>query len=285
MALAAKLDVVEQDLRANLADNTQLSSNMERKISNTVRDDLPREQMPVSILQQDSEIDGVISSNDDKSELDSEKRHFTLNDADQKPHPETVAKGIIALSEQEAAISAPDMNSNATIPSEGPEPVVDLKTKSEPIIDIKKSESAEQIEENRSEPALGKIPSSTEPFPTSPVNVQFRKSIRDSGARNDSSPVIRKNGVEKVNSISSNDGRQQGSTSGLSTSSKYKLYRKQSEREVLVGTPVKEGHSNYMMMYDMLTGIRISVSRCSAKQHREIVPADYVAAHKLAFDV
>jgi hypothetical protein len=30
-------------------------------------------------------------------------------------------------------------------------------------------------------------------------------------------------------------------------------------REVLVGTPVKEGHANYLLMYDMLTGIRISV--------------------------
>ena len=31
------------------------------------------------------------------------------------------------------------------------------------------------------------------------------------------------------------------------------------EKEVLIGTPVKEGHANYVLMYDMLTGIRISV--------------------------
>lgn len=37
------------------------------------------------------------------------------------------------------------------------------------------------------------------------------------------------------------------------------LSRQRSEKEVLVGTPVKEGHVNYMLMYDMLTGIRISV--------------------------
>jgi hypothetical protein len=35
--------------------------------------------------------------------------------------------------------------------------------------------------------------------------------------------------------------------------------RQRSDREVLVGTPVKEGHMNYMLMYDMLTGIRVSV--------------------------
>lgn len=61
--------------------------------------------------------------------------------------------------------------------------------------------------------------------------------------------------------------------------------RQRSEREVLVGTPVKEGHVNYMLMYDMLTGIRISVSRCYAKPHREVVESDFQAAHKLAFDV
>lgn len=33
------------------------------------------------------------------------------------------------------------------------------------------------------------------------------------------------------------------------------------KREVLVGTPVKEGHANYILMYDMLTGIRLSVGR------------------------
>lgn len=62
-------------------------------------------------------------------------------------------------------------------------------------------------------------------------------------------------------------------------------FRNKSEREVLVGTPVKEGHVNYMLMYDMLTGIRISVSRCNAKPIREAQDLDFTAAHKLAFDV
>ena len=61
--------------------------------------------------------------------------------------------------------------------------------------------------------------------------------------------------------------------------------RSKKEREVLVGTPVKEGHVNYWLMYDMLTGIRISVSRYNAKQPRaELDPQDFQAAHKLAFD-
>ncbi|KAI9361640.1 hypothetical protein DFJ73DRAFT_621018 [Zopfochytrium polystomum] len=61
--------------------------------------------------------------------------------------------------------------------------------------------------------------------------------------------------------------------------------RARSVREVLVGTPVKEGHVNYMLMYDMLTGIRVSVSRCNARQVRELEDADFEAAHKLAFDI
>ncbi|KAJ3089317.1 Phosphatidylinositol-4-phosphate 5-kinase [Quaeritorhiza haematococci] len=63
------------------------------------------------------------------------------------------------------------------------------------------------------------------------------------------------------------------------------LRRQKSEKEVLVGTPVKEGHVNFMLMYDMLTGIRISVSRCNAKPLRPLTDADFAAAHKLAFDV
>ncbi|KAJ3073324.1 Phosphatidylinositol-4-phosphate 5-kinase [Podochytrium sp. JEL0797] len=52
------------------------------------------------------------------------------------------------------------------------------------------------------------------------------------------------------------------------------------------GTPIKEGHANYLLMYDMLTGIRVSVSRCHAKPNRvRLEEEDFKAAHKLAFDV
>ncbi|KAG5459792.1 MAG: hypothetical protein BJ554DRAFT_8251, partial [Olpidium bornovanus] len=39
------------------------------------------------------------------------------------------------------------------------------------------------------------------------------------------------------------------------------------------------------MMYNMLTGIRIGVSRCQAKPQRALGPSDFKAAHKLAFDI
>lgn len=55
--------------------------------------------------------------------------------------------------------------------------------------------------------------------------------------------------------------------------------------KVLVGTKVSEGHQNYVTAYNMLTGIRVSVSRCNAKIDRELVDADFTACNKLAFDM
>ncbi|KAJ3178212.1 Phosphatidylinositol-4-phosphate 5-kinase [Geranomyces variabilis] len=63
-----------------------------------------------------------------------------------------------------------------------------------------------------------------------------------------------------------------------------RLTRQRSEKEVLVGTPVKEGHENFVLMYDMLTGIRVAVSRCQAKPSRVLVKEDFKACHKMTFD-
>ncbi|KAJ3278789.1 Phosphatidylinositol-4-phosphate 5-kinase, partial [Borealophlyctis nickersoniae] len=76
-----------------------------------------------------------------------------------------------------------------------------------------------------------------------------------------------------------------GKRLGSSEALERRFTRQRSEREVLVGTPVKEGHVNYMLMYDMLTGIRISVSRCNGKPTRPLIKDDFKQSHKLAFDV
>ncbi|KAI8637898.1 hypothetical protein BD408DRAFT_394969 [Parasitella parasitica] len=57
------------------------------------------------------------------------------------------------------------------------------------------------------------------------------------------------------------------------------------EDRVVIGTRVSEGHRNYHLMYDMLTGIRIAVGRVSAKIRKDLVHDDFSAAHKLVFDV
>ncbi|KAG0174161.1 Phosphatidylinositol-4-phosphate 5-kinase [Apophysomyces sp. BC1015] len=57
------------------------------------------------------------------------------------------------------------------------------------------------------------------------------------------------------------------------------------EDRVLMGTRISEGHQNYVLMYNMLTGIRIAVGRVSAKADRPLTDEDFAAAHKLVFDV
>jgi 1-phosphatidylinositol-4-phosphate 5-kinase len=76
-------------------------------------------------------------------------------------------------------------------------------------------------------------------------------------------------------------------------SARQKAFRRLSRRKpveededrVLMGTRISEGHQNYILMYNMLTGIRIAVGRVSAKLDRPLVDQDFSAAHKLAFDV
>ncbi|GAA5977881.1 hypothetical protein JCM11641_006098 [Rhodosporidiobolus odoratus] len=54
---------------------------------------------------------------------------------------------------------------------------------------------------------------------------------------------------------------------------------------VLVGNLIGTDHANYVLMYNMLTGIRIGVSRCQAKAKRPLTDADYTARHKFSFDI
>lgn len=52
-----------------------------------------------------------------------------------------------------------------------------------------------------------------------------------------------------------------------------------------VGNLIGEGHVNYVLMFNMLTGIRVAVSRCQAKMRRPLTDEDYKAAHKYSFDL
>ncbi|BFZ60864.1 Phosphatidylinositol-4-phosphate 5-kinase [Saitoella coloradoensis] len=54
---------------------------------------------------------------------------------------------------------------------------------------------------------------------------------------------------------------------------------------VLVGTRVAEGHENFVIAYNMLTGIRVGVSRCNAKVDRPLTDEDFEARHKFSFDI
>lgn len=77
---------------------------------------------------------------------------------------------------------------------------------------------------------------------------------------------------------------------------------KEDENRVLVGNLIGEDHVNYVLMYNMLTGIRIAVSatlvcmntthrpfrqvsRCQAKIKRPLTDDDFTARHKYSFDM
>lgn len=63
--------------------------------------------------------------------------------------------------------------------------------------------------------------------------------------------------------------------------------RKEEEDDdrVIVGTKVDQGHVNWVTAYNMLTGIRFTVSRTNAKMDRDLTDADFEAKHKFSFDV
>ena len=67
--------------------------------------------------------------------------------------------------------------------------------------------------------------------------------------------------------------------------SKRKRREIEDDDRVLVGTKVDETHANWATAYNMLTGIRVSVSRTNAKLDRPLTDADFDAKQKSTFDV
>ncbi|KAI0997409.1 Phosphatidylinositol 4-phosphate 5-kinase [Podosphaera aphanis] len=54
---------------------------------------------------------------------------------------------------------------------------------------------------------------------------------------------------------------------------------------VVVGTKVDQNHVNWVTAYNMLTGIRFTVSRTNAKIDRPLTNVDFEARHKFSFDI
>ncbi|KAI1262074.1 SAICAR synthase-like protein [Xylariaceae sp. FL1019] len=67
--------------------------------------------------------------------------------------------------------------------------------------------------------------------------------------------------------------------------SKKKRREEDDDDRVLVGTKVDENHANYTVAYNMLTGIRVSVSRTNAKLDRPLTDEDFGAKQKSTFDI
>ncbi|CCJ29873.1 unnamed protein product [Pneumocystis jirovecii] len=66
---------------------------------------------------------------------------------------------------------------------------------------------------------------------------------------------------------------------------KYKRKADDESHNVYVGTRIEEDHVNYVTAYNMLTGIRVGVSRCTAKVDRDLTSTDFVDSYKFSFDI
>ncbi|KAL1628459.1 Phosphatidylinositol-4-phosphate 5-kinase [Neofusicoccum ribis] len=67
--------------------------------------------------------------------------------------------------------------------------------------------------------------------------------------------------------------------------SKRKRKEDDDDDRVVVGTKVDQNHVNWVTAYNMLTGIRFTVSRTNAKMDRPLTDADFEAKHKFSFDI
>ncbi len=67
--------------------------------------------------------------------------------------------------------------------------------------------------------------------------------------------------------------------------SRRKKKEEEDDDRVVVGTKVDMNHVNWVTAYNMLTGIRFTVSRTNAKIDRELTDADFDARHKFSFDM
>lgn len=67
--------------------------------------------------------------------------------------------------------------------------------------------------------------------------------------------------------------------------SRKKRKEEEEDDRVLVGVKVDTNHANWVTAYNMLTGIRFTVSRTNAKMDRELTDQDFDAKHKFSFDI
>ncbi|PQE26506.1 phosphatidylinositol-4-phosphate 5-kinase protein [Rutstroemia sp. NJR-2017a BBW] len=67
--------------------------------------------------------------------------------------------------------------------------------------------------------------------------------------------------------------------------SKRRKKDEEDDERVVVGTKVDQNHVNWVTAYNMLTGIRFTVSRTNAKLERPLTDADFEARHKFSFDI
>ncbi|ORZ37334.1 hypothetical protein BCR44DRAFT_1459875 [Catenaria anguillulae PL171] len=77
----------------------------------------------------------------------------------------------------------------------------------------------------------------------------------------------------------------QSGTAGAGAGAAHDLQRRRTISRNFGAKKIDKNHEKYAFMYHMLTGIRLSVSRCETKDDRDLLPDDFRAQHKLTSDV
>ncbi|KAH8903295.1 SAICAR synthase-like protein [Coniochaeta sp. PMI_546] len=120
---------------------------------------------------------------------------------------------------------------------------------------------------------------------------RFSPTTATTGARRTSLSLVRRNtrslhsDLPRDEIIPDEDALRWAEAYRQKRASKRKKIEREDDDRVLVGTKVDENHANWVTAYNMLTGIRVSVSRTNAKLDRPLTDADFEAKQKSTFDI
>ena len=134
------------------------------------------------------------------------------------------------------------------------------------------------------------MPSSSTPVPTTPNGVTDHASPTFLRRRASTSIIHTSTGRVSDSSNHTDESEELARLADLANKRKASVRKRRRDDDVddsrvLVGTKIDEAHANYMTAYNMLTGIRVGVSRTNAKIKKELTDADFQARHKYTFDM
>ena len=141
-------------------------------------------------------------------------------------------------------------------------------------------------------PSVGITKSSTSPSQLEDTGSLAGRLSPSSPARSRASMVLTRRFSRSINSDAqlddvAHDEDVPGWTDHVRAKRASKRRKKEEDDDdrVVVGTKVDQNHVNWVTAYNMLTGIRFTVSRTNAKLDRDLTDADFAEKNKFSFDM
>lgn len=141
-------------------------------------------------------------------------------------------------------------------------------------------------------PALGIVKSSTSPSHLEDTGSSTGRFSSSTLARPRASMVLTRRFTRSINSDAHLDDVAHDEDAPAiidhkrqKRASKRKRKEEEDDDRVVVGTKVDQNHVNWVTAYNMLTGIRFTVSRTNAKLDRDLTDADFAEKNKFSFDM